>query len=161
MGQEFLEDKNWSDNPRVFKGTLLWWDGLSSDRHMQDHLRFTKDLVWLRRHFPVLRSDNVNPFYVHNDDRVLAFHRWIDGSGEDAVVVASLNDSTFWEYALGLPWPGHWREIFNSDYYDHFPNPRAAGNRGGIVVAGPAMHGFGQSATVTIPANCVLVLARS
>jgi len=161
MGQEFLEDKNWSDNPRDFKGTLLWWDGLSSERHMRDHLTFTKDLVWLRRHLPVLRSDNVNPFHVHNDDRVLAFHRWMDASGDDVVVVASFNDSTFWDYTLGLPWPGGWREIFNSDYYDHFPNPQAAGNRGGTVAAGPPMHGFGQSATVTIPANGVLLLART
>jgi 1,4-alpha-glucan branching enzyme len=161
MGQEFLEDKNWSDSPRLSRSTLIWWDGLSSDRHMQDHLTFTKDLLWLRRRLPVLRGEHVNPFHVHNDNRVLAFHRWLEGRGEDVVVVASFNDSTFWAYDLGIPWPGLWREIFNSDYYDHFPNAQAVGNAGGVAPDGPPMHGFGQSATVTIPANSVLILARA
>jgi hypothetical protein len=25
-------------------------------------------------------------------------------------------------YSIDFPWPGRWREIFNSNYYDHFPN---------------------------------------
>jgi hypothetical protein len=30
---------------------------------MRDHLRFTKDLIRLRRDLPALRSDNVHAFY--------------------------------------------------------------------------------------------------
>src|SRR6185369_15414810 len=52
MGQEFLEDKLWSDN---FQRTdrMIWWDGLDgADRHMGDLHRCIRDLVWLRRRHP-------------------------------------------------------------------------------------------------------------
>lgn len=160
MGQEFLEDKNWSDNPRFSASTLLWWDGLEHDRHMRDHLIFTKDLLWLRRRLAVLRGERVNPFHVHNDNRVLAYHRWLDGTGEDVVVAVSLSESTRVDYSIGMPWPGRWREIFNSDYYDHFPNPLAAGNGGSVHADGPPRHGFAQSAPLTIPASGLIILQR-
>jgi len=160
MGQEFLEDKNWSDNPEYFRNTLLWWEGLETDRAMQDHLRFTRDLVRLRRRHPALRSERINVFHAWNPTRVLAFHRWIEGEGRDVVVVASLSESTYWRYELGFPLPGRWTEVFNGDYYDHFPNPQVAGNGGGVVADGPPMHGLPHSAAVVIPANGILVFAR-
>lgn len=42
---------------------------------MVNHLRFTLDLIRLRWNQPALRGDNVNPFHVHNSNRVIAFHR--------------------------------------------------------------------------------------
>src|SRR6267142_1046188 len=77
MGQEFLEDKYWSDwqgRPDL----LIWWDGLV---------------------------------------------------GRDVVVVASLNEDTFFDhsYRLGFPGDGHWEEVFNSDVYDNFFNPNVQG----------------------------------
>jgi hypothetical protein len=49
MGQEFLEDKYWTDWPGRPE-LLIWWDGLEGkDRHMSDQHRFTRDLMWLRR----------------------------------------------------------------------------------------------------------------
>jgi 1,4-alpha-glucan branching enzyme len=62
-------------------------------------------------------------------------------------------------YELGFPAPGRWREVFNSDEYDFFPNPRVSGNGGAVAADGPPMHGFGQSARLTIPANSLLVFA--
>jgi Alpha amylase, C-terminal all-beta domain len=76
-----------------------------------------------------LRSETLSVLQVRNDNRILAFQRWLPGEGRDVVVVASLNDNTFTNYEL--PWPGigRWREIFNSDSYDDYP---AHGNGGGI-----------------------------
>ena len=45
MGQEFLEDKPWSDSDTDF---LIYWDGLNTDQSMQDHLRFCRELIALR-----------------------------------------------------------------------------------------------------------------
>jgi 1,4-alpha-glucan branching enzyme len=40
MGQEFLEDKEWSDDPA--SGHLIFWDGLNTgEKPMVDYLRFT------------------------------------------------------------------------------------------------------------------------
>jgi 1,4-alpha-glucan branching enzyme len=54
-----------------------------------------------------------------------------------------------------------WKEVFNSDVYDTMPNPQVKGNRGSMHADGPAMHGFGTSALLTIPANSLVVFATS
>jgi 1,4-alpha-glucan branching enzyme len=160
MGQEFLEDKYWTDDPDNYPGNLIWWEGLDKDRAMQDHWTFTQDLIWLRRRHPALQGESVNPYYAHNDNRVLAFHRWIEGVGRDVVVVAGLNESTFNHYDLGFPQSGRWFEVFNSDYYDHFPNPQVAGNGGAIEALSPPRDGMPASATICIPANGLLIFSR-
>jgi len=160
MGQEFLEDHPWDENPAG--PNLLAWDRLNdlSDHTAKDHLRFTQDLICLRNQQPALRADWVHAFYSNDQDRVLAFHRWLEGTGQDVVVVASFAESTYWEYDVGFPAAGFWKEIFNSDVYDHFVNPIVAGNSSGISANGPAMHGFSASASIVIPANGVVVFAR-
>ena len=159
MGQEFLEDKQWSSD--LSQGLLIWWDGVNgADKTMADHLRFTQDLIRLRWRQPALRSDSVRCFHVHNVNRVIAFHRWIEGQGRDVIVVASLNESTWWSYNIGFPIAGQWLEVFNSDVYDNWVNPMVAGNHGAIMVGGEAAQGFPTSAGITIPANAVVVFAR-
>jgi 1,4-alpha-glucan branching enzyme len=158
MGQEFLEDKLWSDSPGR-TDRLIWWDGAEGDDpHMADFLRCTRDLIHLRRSLPALRADPIEVYHGDQANRVLAFQRWVPGAGGDVVVVASLNESTLVGYELGLPRGGRWRERLNSDAYDNFPNPWVAGNGGGVQAGGPPRHGFAQSARLTIPANGVLVL---
>ncbi len=159
MGQEFLEDKPWSDNANV--GDNIWWDGLNgADQSMVNHLRFTSDLIALRHRQPALRGEGLNVFHVHNQNRIVAFQRWVEGVGRDVVVVVSLNDSTFWSYDIGFPASERWLEVFNSDVYDNWVNPWAAGNGGGIWANGAPMHDLPASGTIVIPANGILVFAR-
>jgi 1,4-alpha-glucan branching enzyme len=159
MGQEFLEDKQWSDTPN--SSTEIYWKGLAEgDTSMVNHLRFMQDLIHLRQLQPAIRSDNVHCFHVHNGNRVIAFHRWLDGLGRDVVVVASFNDATFWSYELGFPAGGTWREVFNSDAYDNWVNPMVAGNGGQIVAVAAPLHEFGYSSSIVIPANGAVVFAR-
>ncbi|WP_019866451.1 alpha amylase C-terminal domain-containing protein [Methylovulum miyakonense] len=162
MGQEFLEDKYWTDwlgRPEL----LIWWEGLEGkDKAMSDQHRFTRDLMWLRRKYPALRGEGLNVFHVHNGNRVIAFHRWVPNIGRDVVVVVSLNEGTFYNhsYRIGFPIGGHWNEVFNSDIYDEWFNPNAQGNPGGITANGPEWDGLPTSAQVTLPANSILVFAR-
>lgn len=159
MGQELLEDKQWSSD--LSQRLLIWWDGVNgADKNMADHLRFTQELIRLRWEQPALRGDSVRCFHVHNMNRVIAFHRWIEGQGRDVIVVASLNESTWWSYNIGFPAGGRWLEVFNSDVYDNWVNPIAAGNQGAIEANGEAAHGFASSANIVIPANGVVVFAR-
>ena len=161
MGQEFLEDKQWNWDRTA--PNLIWWAGLNAgvDPARANHLRFTQDLIRLRWSYPALRGDNINPFHVHNDNRVIAFHRWLEGSGEDVIVVATLAEVTWYNYGIGFPFAGSWREVFNSDAYDNFVNPIVAGNGGRISASGPPLHGFGASANIVIPANGFVVFARA
>jgi 1,4-alpha-glucan branching enzyme len=176
MGQEFLEDKQWSPDPRT-PDHLIWWGGLAAvagaavnglavDPAMADHLRFTQDLVRLRNSQPALRDEGLNAFYTGDADRVIAYQRWVVGAGQDCVVVASLSETTWWGYELGFPAAGRWVEVFNSDAYDSCNangvsvNPMCAGNAGGVTADGPGMHGLASSASVVIPANGVVVFVR-
>jgi 1,4-alpha-glucan branching enzyme len=166
MGQEFLEQKQWCPDPRT-DGNLIGWGGLmpgengrTVDPAMGDHLRFTQDAVWLRRMQPALRGEGLNVFFCSDADRVVAFQRWVVGEGRDVVVVASLNESTWWGYWLGFPSAGRWVEIFNSDVYDNWVNPLVAGNAGGVEAEWTPMHGLPASASVVIPANGVVVFAK-
>ena len=161
MGQEFLEDKQWSCDPTAL-ANRIGWSGLSSqtDPAMRDHLRFTQDLIRLRWNQPALRSDNVSVFHADSRNRVIAFHRWLEGIGKDVIVVATLAESTWYNYAIGFPSSGPWLEVFNSDVYDNWVNPVVAGNGGGISATGVPLHGFNASANIVIPANGVVVFAR-
>jgi len=162
MGQEFLEDKQWSDWPGD-TGLFIWWEGLEGlDKAMADQHGFTRDIMWLRRKHPALRSDGLNVFHIHNDNRILAMHRWLPDVGRDVVIVASLNESTFYDhsYRIGFPVGGYWHEVFNSDIYNNYFNPNSQGNPGGITADGPAWDGLPTSAGITIPANGLLVFAR-
>jgi 1,4-alpha-glucan branching enzyme len=77
------------------------------------------------------------------------------------IVVATLAEATWYGYDLGFPIQGLWTEVFNSDVYDNWVNPWVAGNAGGIQASGSPLHGFASSASVVIPANGVVVFARS
>jgi 1,4-alpha-glucan branching enzyme len=160
MGQEFLEDKQWSDTPNP--AYAISWRGLDScDKTMSDFLRFTRELIGLRNNQPALRGEGCNIIHVHNQNRVLVFQRWVEGAGNDVVVAASLNEKNWYNYQIGFPRGGRWAEVFNSDVYDNWVNPTTAGNGGGVCALGLPMHGLSFSASITLPANGFVVFARS
>ena len=161
MGQEFLEDKQWSDNFEFHKDLLLHWAGLDQgDRHMVDHLRFTRELIQLRWRHPGLRGQGFRVVHTHDQNRVLAFHRWVEGAGHDVMVVIHLAPFNRFDYRIGFPRGGEWREIFNSDVYEQWVNPNAVGNGGRVLAHAQPMHELDYSAALTLPANSVLVFAR-
>jgi 1,4-alpha-glucan branching enzyme len=127
---------------------------------MRDFHRFTGDLVKLRRALPALRGEGVRVPQVHNLDRIIVMHRWVEGEGRDAVVVASFNETALRDYAIALPWAGTWREAFNSDFYDCFPNPGVVGNGGAVEATEAGGLVYPAVARLTIPANGALVLVR-
>jgi 1,4-alpha-glucan branching enzyme len=156
MGQEFLEDKQWNEDPAG--SNLIDWAALDSgDKAMSDQLRFTQDFIRLRWNQPALRGQNINAYYSHNDNRIVAFHRWIEGQGLDVVVVASLNDNPFFKYQLGFPRGGRWAELLNSDVYQNWVNPLAVGNNGAIWADGGPRDNLPFSAWITIPPRAILV----
>lgn len=152
MGQEFLEDKQWHDDAGKHPNLLLWWDGLDGgiDREMTFHLQFVQSLVHIRRSQSALRSETLNVIHTHNANRVLAFHRWIPGEGRDVVVVASLNDTTFFGYEVGFPSAGGWNEILNSEYHN-------ASNGGRVEAFWSPLHNMPATARLTIPANSIII----
>jgi 1,4-alpha-glucan branching enzyme len=161
MGQELMEDKQWTDDLGSHPELQLYWDGLAAaDSSMRDFLRFTRELIALRWRLPALRGEGFRVIHAHDDNRVLAFHRWVPGEGDDVIVVISLANFNRYGYRIGFPADGSWREAFNSDVYDNWINPQVTGNGGAIAADATPMHGFGYSAPLTLPANGLLVFAR-
>ena len=161
MGQEFLEDKQWSDDFVSHHDLLLNWAGLDrGDKQMLDHVRFTRELLAMRRDTPGLRGQGFRALHAHDQNRVLAFHRWVEGEGHDVMVVVHLAPFNRFDYRIGFPGGGEWREVFNSDVYENWVNPGVIGN-GERVVADPhPLHGFGHSAALVLPANSLLIFSR-
>ncbi len=110
---------------------------------MVDHLRFTSELIALRWQHPALRGQGFRVIHVHDENRVLAFQRWVEGEGHDVVVIVHLSTFNRFDYRIGVPGSGVWREVFNSDVYESWVNPSVVGNGGAVLGDGPAMHGFG------------------
>jgi 1,4-alpha-glucan branching enzyme len=161
MGQEFLEDKQWSDDFIAHQDLLLYWAGLDrGDKQMLDHLRFMQELLNLRRRSPALRGQGFRLVHVHDQNRVLAFHRWVEGEGYDIIVVAHLADFTRVGYRIGFPGGGDWREVFNSDVYENWVNAGVMGNGGRVTAGQEPLHGFDYSVAVVLPANSLLVFTR-
>ncbi len=161
MGQEFLEDKQWADDFQHHAGLLLHWAGLDrGDKQMLDHVRFTRELIDLRWRYPGLRGQGFRVVHAHDENRVLAFHRWVEGEGHDVIVVIHLTPSHRFDYRIGFPGSGRWREVFNSDVYENWVNRGTTGNGGEVFADAKPLHGFGASSSLLLPANSVLVFAR-
>ena len=127
---------------------------------MLDHLRFTRELLALRRRLPALHGQGFRVVHMHDQNRVLAFHRWVEGEGHDVIVVLHLANFSRVGYRLGFPRGGDWREVFNSDVYESWVNAAVMGNGGRIVADPQPLHGFEYSAAIVLPANSLLVFAR-
>ena len=161
MGQEFLEDKQWADDFKNHAGLLLHWAGLDGgDKQMLDHVRFTRELIQLRWQIPGLRGQGFRVVHTQDENRVLAFHRWVEGEGHDVIVVIHLTPFHRFNYRIGFPGSGRWREVFNSDVYENWVNPSTGGNGGEVFADAQPLHGFGASASLLLPANSVLVFAK-
>ena len=161
MGQEFLEDKQWSDDFVSHDDLLLYWAGLDrGDKQMLDHVRFTRELLAIRRHAPGLRGQGFRAVHAHDQNRVLAFHRWVEDEGHDVIVVVHLASISRFGYRIGFPGGGEWREVFNSDVYENWVNPGVVGNGGRVAADPQPLHDLSHSAALVLPANSLLIFAR-
>ncbi|MBK8985963.1 MAG: alpha amylase C-terminal domain-containing protein [Chloroflexi bacterium] len=160
QGQEFLES-GWFDDH-----VPLDW------RKAQDHngiLRLYRELIGLRRNLngqtQGLQGAHVNVFNVNNTEKIIAYHRWLNGGpGDDVIVVANLSHRALEGYTIGLPRAGRWKVRFNSDdqaYGRHF-----TGHDCPDVIAAPArdaaraLDGLPCLGNVTLAPYSALILSQ-
>ncbi|MGE3313714.1 MAG: alpha-amylase family glycosyl hydrolase [Planctomycetaceae bacterium] len=117
QGQEFLEG-GW------FQDTVpLDWD-LKDD--FSGIVRLYRDLVRLRLNRDGfsrgLCGRGIRVSHVHDDNNMLAYHRWDHGGpGDDVVVVVNLAAEVRTNYTIGFPHEGLWKLRLNSAWkgYSH------------------------------------------
>jgi 1,4-alpha-glucan branching enzyme len=148
MGGEWLEETPFGSG---WNNRIDWSKAVSR----APIVRFFRDAIAVRRGNGGLRADaGCEVHHVDDSANVLAFHRW-DMSGNDLVIVASLNNSDLYNYRVGFPQPGRWFEILNSQAVEYLGN--GAGNGGFVDTQPMAWDGMPYSATLTIPQMGLLV----
>ncbi|ODR11503.1 1,4-alpha-glucan branching enzyme [Mycolicibacillus koreensis] len=148
MGQEFGQRAEWDEQRGVD------WFQLDENGYSAGILRLMDDLNAAYRHRPALWSGDSDPagysWIDANDsaNNVLSFLRY----GTDGSVLACVFNFAGTEhsrYRLGLPTPGRWREVLNTDATEY--RGGGVGNLGGVDATARTWHGR--------PASAELVLA--
>lgn len=135
--------------PMLFMGQEMLTGGYFADNHWLDWSRAATyagivqlytDLVHLRRNTAGttvgLTGDGVSVFHINDSAKVIAWRRWSAG-GDDVVVVANFSNTSFANYAIGLPAGGTWKVRFHSDDLDYSadfantPSPDVVARLGG------------------------------
>jgi 1,4-alpha-glucan branching enzyme len=157
-GQEFLEDGWFRDDK------ALDWTKLGTYRGIN---RLYRDVVHLRRNLFGNTRGLIGPYvHVHHLDdanKIVAFHRWLEGGPkDDVIVVASFTHQAMTEnYRIGFPRGGEWVIRFNSDWKGYSEDFDSTGETDGHVVAVKEPYdGCEFSATVEIPPYSLLIFSQ-
>jgi 1,4-alpha-glucan branching enzyme len=117
--------------------------------------RMMCDLNRLYSSEPALHDGDVVPQgfeWIVGDDQtnvVVAFLRQTQDASEIIVVVSNLTPAPREQYRLGVPRPGFYKEIFNSDAAWY--GGAGIGNQGGVYSKAESAHGRAQSISITVP----------
>lgn len=157
MGQEFLESGWFDMNPDP-----LDWDKVST---FDGIWRLYRDLIHLRRNTlgitAGLSGPHINVFYLHNDQNVMAYHRYnTGGADDDVVVIVNARNTTWTNFELGMPVAGTWHCVLNSDWRTYDDGYGHVG-RQTVAAAAPGMHGLPARATFDIPPYSLLIYSRA
>lgn len=114
MGQDFAQDREWSEE-RSLDWELLQY---GEHRQMQDYV---KALNQLYRERPALYQLDHNPDgftwinAIASDENMLVFTRNTKKKEEMLLVVCNFSPLVYENRKIGVPYPGKYKEIFNSD----------------------------------------------
>ena len=145
-----------------------WNHDTSIDWHLIDHplhdglRRMVKDLNEMYKDEPALHEIDFSPEgfqWIDCTDwekSIISFIRKSTDPAQKLVIVANFTPRVYEDYRVGLPDFGFWKEIFNSDA-DYYCGSNK-GNYGGVQTHPASMHGFGQSASLTLPPLGVIIL---
>ncbi len=149
MGCEIAQDNEWSDERE-----LDWW--LLDDPFHAGVQSLVRDLNRTYRDVPALWQTDSDPsgfsWIDANDssNNVFSFVRGHE-EGDDTLLVCVSNFAAVPHegYRLGLPAPGRWSEVLNTDAEAY--RGSGVGNLGGVEAAKSPWHGRPASATLTLP----------
>jgi 1,4-alpha-glucan branching enzyme len=148
MGTEFGQRREFSEQRSIDWDQSAHW----GHRGVQ---RLIKDMNEVYREHPALYrldSDPAGFSWIEADDaggNVFGFLRY-DGEGQMVACLINFSSEPRPDYRIGLPKEGVWKEILNTDasYYD---GTGKIGNLGQVVAHAVPSHGYGASASVTLP----------
>lgn len=153
MGGEFGQLQEWSEQ------RSLDWDLLQHPDHGGLH-RMVSDLNAAYCAQPALWQYDDRPQGFQwidandADHNFLAFVRWGEDASAPVVCIANLSPVPRHDVRVGLPYPGPWQELLNTDSAIY--GGSNMGNLGGLTASDQPWHGLPASAEVTLPPLAVL-----
>ncbi len=155
MGQEFGQWSEWSER-RALDWYLLDW---STHKGAQ---KWMTDLNHLYAQQPALYEHDFDytgfEWSEVNDveQSVFAYMRFADNHADFLVVICNFTPAVRYNYRIGVPQAGYYRELLNSDAPIY--GGSGVGNMGGVQSDATAQRQFPHSLSLTLPPLGVLVL---
>ena len=156
MGGEFAQRAEWNHD------SSLDWHLLDQDAHrgMRD---WVGDLNRALREFPALHVEDFSASgfeWINGGDTTQSVLSFVRRSGSHlesqyVIVICNFTPTPHHNYRLGVPAPGHWHEILNSDAERY--GGSGQGNLGGVDSAPVAADGRFHSLSITVPPLAVVM----
>jgi 1,4-alpha-glucan branching enzyme len=149
MGCEFAQESEWNHDQS------LDWHLLDDPAHAGIQ-RLVRDLNHLYRATPALYQQDFVPagfeWIEHSDAArsVLSFVRHGLDASTFTVVVCNFTPQVWQDYRLGVPRPGRYREVLNTDSA-HYGGSNVGTPLGAATAETPACHGKPYSILLTLP----------
>ncbi|WP_128255731.1 1,4-alpha-glucan branching protein GlgB [Falsirhodobacter deserti] len=156
MGGEFAQDREWNHDQS------LDWHLLDDPLH-RGMQTLIADLNRLYRDRPALHRMDCDPAgfeWIDTSDTVqsvLVYLRKADTDAPPVVVVCNLTPQVHFDYRIGVPQGGKWREVLNTDS-DRYGGSNV-GNHAVIEAEDVPWHGRNSSLSLTLPPLAVIVLS--
>jgi 1,4-alpha-glucan branching enzyme len=155
MGQEFGQYREWNFDTGLDWHVLDYWTHAGLQQ-------FVRDLNQRYRTVPALHRRDCEPDgfrWVVADDGDQSVFVWLRfGEAEDPPVAVACNFTPVprYNYRIGLPRAGRWREILNSDAEVY--GGSGVGNLGEVMAEPVASHGLPASVEIVIPPLATIYL---
>jgi 1,4-alpha-glucan branching enzyme len=147
MGGELGQYREWNHD------ASLDWDLLHFPLHAGVN-RWVEDLNKAYRDLPALHEQDMSPDGFEwidccdTENSIVSLMRR-SKSGDVVVVVLNFTPQPRYNYQIGVPRGGHWKEVLNSDAPLY--GGSAQGNMGGVDATPIPLHGRRWSVTLTLP----------
>ncbi|GIX32000.1 MAG: hypothetical protein KatS3mg124_2472 [Porticoccaceae bacterium] len=153
MGGEFAQEGEWRHEH------ALDWHLLADSRHAGVQ-RLVRDLNQLYRSEPALHELDCDPAgfeWVQVDRRELSVFAWLrrGAGGRTALAVSNLTPVPRFDYRVGVPAGGYWRERINTDAREY--GGSGLGNLGGMVAEAAPWDGRPFSLSLVLPPLATLI----
>jgi 1,4-alpha-glucan branching enzyme len=157
MGAEFAQWREWNHD------SSLDWHLLDDPMH-QAMRRYVQALNWQYHAEPALYQQDFDPAGFRwidsndNENSVFSIVRYARDTRDFVVMLFNFTPVPRPAYRIGVPEPGYYREILNSD--SHLFGGSNAGNAGGVASEPLPSHGFEQSVSLFVPPLACLFVKR-
>jgi 1,4-alpha-glucan branching enzyme len=148
MGNEFAQGKEWNFDSE------LDWHLLDVSWHSGAQ-QLVKDLNATYRTTPALYEKDCEPAgfcwldHENSEQSIFSFIRFASDEHPPAIVVCNFTPQVHYNYAIGVPKLGRYKEVLNTDAQIYGGSNQ--GNQGGVNAVGMPWQNQPYSMTITVP----------